>query len=433
MEIREELDFFKTEHEENQPISRETGKETVENQNQETAASPRTGKRKKTRRGQRIRNKMKKFTIWYQNIRGIKSKLESLREKIEEYSPTVVCITETHLLDTEPMSLEGYKIFRNDRDSMGGGSLIAVSEAIDSICTEVDKEKEGGETFWLTIDNTRIKIRLGVIYAPQESRNKIPVYKKLYKRIENQIEEAKERAQKLLILGDFNCKVGEAIKNNKSEISKSGKLLTKMIEKENLCLINSLDVCDGLWTRVEGECRSVLDYVLMRNEDEAAVKYMKIDEDREHSPLGYENGQCTCSDHNVITMEIDWCMLEKNKPKEESKILTKKGERNCQLEMQQKEVSKILDKKGDFEDVYREWKIEVSNIVEKNKIQVKNFNPRRAIRNLIKEKKRLKKRQKTAQKRIEKQSLLPSDKLGATSKVNASLSLKTKLVKLLIS
>lgn len=175
---------------------------------------------------------MQKFTVWYQNIRGIKSKMESLMEKIEEYSPTVVCITETHLLDTEPLELDGYEIYRNDRDNLGGGSLIAVSKTIDSICTEVEKEKEGGETFWLAIDNTRIKIRLGVIYAPQESRNGIQVYKKLYKRIKNQVEQAKERSQKILMVGDFNCKVGKTIKNNKSEISKSGKLLKKMAETE---------------------------------------------------------------------------------------------------------------------------------------------------------------------------------------------------------
>ena len=60
-------------------------------------------KHKKTRRGQRISNNLKKFTVRYQNIRGLKSKFDSLLEKREEFEPTVVCITEAHVLEDEPV------------------------------------------------------------------------------------------------------------------------------------------------------------------------------------------------------------------------------------------------------------------------------------------------------------------------------------------
>ena len=67
--------------------------------------------------------------------------------------------------------------------------------------------------------------------------------------------------------------------------------------------------------------------------------------------------------------------------------------------MAKKEVSKILDRSGDFQEGYREWKAEINNIIENNKITVKNKNPRRTIRNLIKEKKRLKKEAKNSKKK----------------------------------
>ena len=341
--------------------------------------------------------------MWYLNIRGIKSKLESLKEKIEEFKPTIICITETHLLPTEPLEIEGYDTkYRNDRDNLGGGSLIAVSRTIENICTVVEKEKEFGETYWLAIDNTRIKLRLGLIYAPQECRTKVEVYKKLYKRIENQVEKAKERNQKLLMLGDFNCKIGESIRENRPEVSKSGKLLQKMVKKEKLSIVNALDVCGGKWTRVEGDSKSILDYMMIWEEDEKAVKYMKVDEERESAPVGYRDGKMTTSDHNVLTMEIDWCMLEKQKPKEERKILTKKGEKKCQEEIARKKVSMIMEKSGSFQDLYKEWKVEVTQIMEENKTTVKNQNPRKAIRNLIKKKKELKKEAKYCNKRKRK-------------------------------
>ena len=135
---------------------------------------------RRTRRGQKVKNKMKKFKIWYQNIRGIKSKMESLMEKIEEYEPAILCITETHLMGSDPLEIDGYKIYRNDRDSEGGGIMVAVNEALQNVCTIVEKDKTIGETMWLVIDNSKIKIRDGVLYAPRESRTKKNDYKLLY-------------------------------------------------------------------------------------------------------------------------------------------------------------------------------------------------------------------------------------------------------------
>ena len=116
------------------------------------------GQHKKTRRSQCIRNKLKKFTVWYQNVRGLKTKFASLLEKIEEFEPTMVCITETHMLKDEPLEIEGYRVMRNDRDNLGGGVLVAVDEKIADICTIVEKESEVGETLWIVIDNQRVPV-----------------------------------------------------------------------------------------------------------------------------------------------------------------------------------------------------------------------------------------------------------------------------------
>ncbi len=218
----------------------------------QTKAEAAKSRKKKTRRGQRIKNKLKKFVVWYQNMRGLKSKFESLLDKIDEVSPTIICLTETHLLETEALAIKGYKIFRNDRDNKGGGILVAVREEIKHICTVVEKGKEIGETLWIVINNNQINIRMGVIYAPQESRTPKEDYKIMYSKLEHQLQQAKERQQKLLLMGDFNCKIGDAIKNNRPDITKAGRL-RKMTTKHKITIVNSLDICEGLWTRVEGE------------------------------------------------------------------------------------------------------------------------------------------------------------------------------------
>ena len=43
--------------------------------------------KKKTRRSKKIRNKLKRFTVIYANSRGIKSKMESLKEIVKEKNP----------------------------------------------------------------------------------------------------------------------------------------------------------------------------------------------------------------------------------------------------------------------------------------------------------------------------------------------------------
>jgi exonuclease III len=172
--------------------------------------------------------------VMYLNIRGLKSKIDSLLEKVEEVEPAIICITETHLLKTEKVEIDGYKIYRNDRDNLGGGILIGVKEQLKNICTIVEKRSEDGEALWIAIDNTKVKIRLGVIYAPQESRTSKDDLKKMYEKISEQILKAKEKQQTVLVIGDFNCKIGDAIKGNKQEVTKGGKLLLQMAKTNKL-------------------------------------------------------------------------------------------------------------------------------------------------------------------------------------------------------
>ena len=78
---------------------------------------------------------------------------------------------------------------------------------------------------WVAIDNTKIRVRLGVVYAPQESRTKKEILKVMYKNIDEQVQFAREREQKVVLLGEFNYKIGKHISGNRPEVTKGGKLL----------------------------------------------------------------------------------------------------------------------------------------------------------------------------------------------------------------
>ena len=108
-----------------------------------------------------------------------------------------------------------------------------------------------------------MKIKVGVIYAPQEGVTPNKELKKLYTSITKEIIKAKEEDQQSIIMRDFNAKIGDRIKGNMSTVTKGGRQLLKMIDKYDMKIVNEEEeICKGLWTREEGKDKSVIDYVV---------------------------------------------------------------------------------------------------------------------------------------------------------------------------
>ena len=83
-------------------------------------------------------NDSNNYTLFYQNVRGLRTKLSDFKLSALAFQHHVICISETWLddriLDSE--LLEGYSVFRCDRDCValgkttGGGALIAVKSPL---------------------------------------------------------------------------------------------------------------------------------------------------------------------------------------------------------------------------------------------------------------------------------------------------------------
>ena len=99
-----------------------------------------------------------------------------------------------------------YKTFLLNRETEGGGLSVAVRKGIKNITHIVNEDVSNGEMIWILIDNTKLQLRLGLIYAPQESRSTTVQLEKMYDRIGRQIMQANVKNQHIIILGDFNCK-----------------------------------------------------------------------------------------------------------------------------------------------------------------------------------------------------------------------------------
>ena len=206
---------------------------------------------------------------------------------IDNYQPSLVCIIETHIQKEDEIQISGYSfVYRNDRSTNSGGILIGVRDNIKNISLELTQENKMGQSLWILLTNSKKKIRLGVIYAPQENGTPNNELKIMYEDIRKQIKIGKEEKQQILILGDVNAKKGAAIEGNKTQVTKGGRQLLKLANKENMIILNTVkEKCKGVWTRVQGEGKSITDYVPTDTASANTIKEMKIDKEKQLNKL----------------------------------------------------------------------------------------------------------------------------------------------------
>ena len=113
------------------------------------------------------------------------------------------------------------------------------------------------------LDNNRSKIKIEAIYVPQENVTSNNQIKIMYNNVRKQISIVQEKWKQVLILGDFNAKVVTYIEGNKETMTKRERQLMKVTKNYDFVIVNKEKVVwKGLWNRVQGQERSILDDVL---------------------------------------------------------------------------------------------------------------------------------------------------------------------------
>ena len=169
-EIGEKSELPITRNENNERKDINENRENTKNKINQRIEESNEIKIKKTRRSKKIKNALTNFKVFYQNVRGLKSKVDSIIETISDYQPILICLVETHLQNKEEIRMSGHsQIFRNDRSGNSGGIMLAVKKNLSTITLKVTQEKKIGQSLWILLDNKRLKTRIGVLYAPQEN------------------------------------------------------------------------------------------------------------------------------------------------------------------------------------------------------------------------------------------------------------------------
>ena len=162
--------------------------------------APESGKVRVTKNSQRA------ITIYYLNVRGLNSKLQSIYESLLCCDFEIIALTETwlsHLLSNSEIANFSYVLYRADRrtNKRGGGCLLAISSSIrhQSIdLTHVNSVSNDIDTVGVLVYDSNITTCIVTVYIPPSTHEAV---------LTEYIDALAIRLleyDKIIILGDFN-------------------------------------------------------------------------------------------------------------------------------------------------------------------------------------------------------------------------------------
>ena len=348
----------------------------------------------------------------YVNINGYKSKMESVKQLLEELDIDIVMLAETKVYSAASIDIKGFQAFPVTRSrNKGGGLYVCIRHGF---CQSVlIDEEDNAEFISVRLCSQPSSIRLMLSYGPQEkeSENKRTDF---YESLSIQIQRAQIEGDMVILVGDFNAKLGSDVKKGDiHSMSKNGQLLWDVIKTFNLEVINSADIFRGVFTRIKATKKkvekSVLDYVIVSDQFKDQFLSCLIDEDKQLTPLRNLKKGSVYSDHNSLLFSFT-CLPEKGQIKSSRSNVwnfndTNGFEKFMNLTDSRNELYSAAANNEDIDKMYSCWNIKLNSILHKcfRKKRVGNqchiYNSE--IKQLIKSRKVLKKAS-APKKKIEK-------------------------------
>ena len=336
----------------------------------------------------------------------MKTKVDSLEEILQQRKPHIVCLVETHLYGdkSKDIKIKGYKPVgtRERVDKGGGGILVLCKERLHKVMNYIPST-EDKELVWVKLSTSQVSIKVGVVYFPQESTTKLKEIKEIYQELSKEVKVGRRQKETVMIVGDFNCKIGNTLRGNSEEISKGGRQLLTWCKQQDMVILNKDERCKGLWTRKEGTSKSVLDYALIGDESSDQIIEMTVDEEKDLAPYCFQEGRKVYSDHNSLLITLNSKLEVERQKKSEKRVLTKKGIQKYRKMLQKRRISRIFLSKRSIEQKYNDWseivKEEWNNAKvkwkeRKDRVEIKYEKTRRRLRRQLKLERNAKERQK---------------------------------------
>ena len=189
------------------------------------------------------------------------------------------------------------------------GLMVAVKEGTFQSVEKISNE-QFHNMFTVRIKYHSITVRVIVIHAPQETDH-VDTRSEFFGELAVQAERSDTAGDTLILLGDFNSRIGQQ-NDELVPISSNGRLLYEFTSEQGLQVANFSPKTSGVWTRIQLKDgtvnKSTIDYVLMAEQTLALMMEMEIDEEKIYCPYREKNTRSEkkiiFSDHCAIRLKL---------------------------------------------------------------------------------------------------------------------------------
>ena len=161
----------------------------------------------------------------------------------------MILLTETKVYTKSAINIKDVQGFSVVRDkNMGGGIFLDIRHGLYETVMIDSGDKAQFVTVRLTDKDFNVQIVL--VYGPQENDLE-DVRESFYHDVSVQIQTAYLNGDSVVLVGDFNAKLGHSVvQNDIHSMSKNSELLFDMFNNYNMKLLNSSKFCTGTFTRI---------------------------------------------------------------------------------------------------------------------------------------------------------------------------------------
>ena len=216
------------------------------------------------------------------NAAGLKPKLSTFKKVINTLQPALFFIEETKFKEEGKLKIENFLIFELTRESRDGGGGLAIGCIKQLKPVLARKGNDSIEALTIDISLQKMKIKCVVGYGPQENSKK-ENKSDFWNYIEEDAKNALENDQGFILHCDGNLWAGPTIiPGDPRKQNRNGKFLEDFLSRnQNLVVVNSLPICEGLITRrrikAGKEEKSILDFFIVCTKVLPYVTKMVID------------------------------------------------------------------------------------------------------------------------------------------------------------
>ena len=280
-------------------------------------------------------NKKSDFTLLHKNIRGLRSKRDSMKTVIDAVIPDMILLNEHGITKKNKVNIDGYITFSKNRmDKIMGGVSISTKKAESQHVVKV-KEGQNDDEFIL-VRNEKFKPAINVltVYGEQENRTPKQIIVEKWGRLLEVIQGVLAKKESLVILGDMNKHIGSdhlGVAGNHDKVTYGGTLVRDLIENGDMILVNNTEKAEGgPFTRKDpsqpqdDNKKSCLDLALVSKDLFRYIDKLLIDKEEKFEMYRVitKNGikSLIKPDHYTMILRFKDIPMNRNKVKQEVKV-----------------------------------------------------------------------------------------------------------------